>query len=54
MQINEVTCDVSYKFLWSALEINGKNLPDAKLGANGDGSKHVFKSDEKRSIGIQD
>ncbi|KAK7926918.1 hypothetical protein PG985_003916 [Apiospora marii] len=36
-QINEVSCDVSYKFLWDALEIRGKNLPDAKLGADGEG-----------------
>ncbi|KAK6859188.1 hypothetical protein PG995_005041 [Apiospora arundinis] len=36
-QINEVSCDVAYKFLWDALEIRGKNLPDAKLGANGEG-----------------
>ncbi|KAK8098814.1 uncharacterized protein PG998_012055 [Apiospora kogelbergensis] len=38
-QINEVSCDVAYKFLWDALEIRGKNLPDAKLGANGEGLK---------------
>ncbi|OQO14037.1 hypothetical protein B0A48_00913 [Cryoendolithus antarcticus] len=36
-QVNEVSCDVSYKFLWDAVEIRGKNLPDAKLGANGEG-----------------
>ncbi|KAK6844306.1 hypothetical protein PG995_014416 [Apiospora arundinis] len=38
-QVNEVSCDVSYKFLWDALEIRGKNLPDAKLGAEGEGLK---------------
>ncbi|KAK6439336.1 hypothetical protein LTR95_004461 [Oleoguttula sp. CCFEE 5521] len=36
-QVNEVSCDVSYRFLWDAVEIRGKNLPDAKLGANGEG-----------------
>lgn len=38
-QINEVSCDVSYKFLWDSFEIRGKNLPDAKLGAEGEGLK---------------
>ncbi|KAL2205969.1 hypothetical protein CC79DRAFT_1246265, partial [Sarocladium strictum] len=36
-QVNEVSCDVSYKFLWNEVEIRGKNLPDAKLGAEGEG-----------------
>jgi hypothetical protein len=36
-QVNEVGCDVSYKFLYDAFEIRGKNFPDAKLGANGEG-----------------
>ena len=36
-QVNEVSCDVSYKFLWDAIEIRGKDLPDAKLGADGEG-----------------
>ncbi|KAK2603442.1 hypothetical protein QQS21_004393 [Conoideocrella luteorostrata] len=38
-QVNEVSCDVSYKFFYDFFEIRGKNLPDAKLGANGDGLK---------------
>lgn len=38
-QVNEVSCDVSYKFLFDLIEIRGKNLPDAKLGANGEGLK---------------
>lgn len=38
-QINEVSCDVSYKFLWDSFEIRGKNLPDARLGAEGEGLK---------------
>ncbi|CAG8972802.1 hypothetical protein HYALB_00007727 [Hymenoscyphus albidus] len=38
-QINEVACDVSYKFLWDSFEIRGKNLPDAKFGAEGEGLK---------------
>ncbi|KAK8039453.1 hypothetical protein PG993_007864 [Apiospora rasikravindrae] len=38
-QVNEVSCDVSYKFLFDALEIRGKNLPDAKFGAEGEGLK---------------
>lgn len=36
-QVNEVSCDVSYKFLWDGFEIRGKNLPDAKFGADGEG-----------------
>lgn len=36
-QINEVSCDVAYKFLWDGFEIRGKNLPDAKFGAEGEG-----------------
>lgn len=36
-QINEVSCDVSYKFWYDQVEIRGMNLPDAKLGANGEG-----------------
>jgi hypothetical protein len=38
-QVNEVSCDVSYKFALDYFEIRGKNLPDAKFGANGDGLK---------------
>jgi hypothetical protein len=36
-QVNEVNCDVSYKFFFDGFEIRGKNFPDAKLGANGEG-----------------
>jgi hypothetical protein len=36
-QVNEVNCDVSYKFFFDSFEIRGKNFPDAKLGANGEG-----------------
>lgn len=36
-QVNEVNCDVSYKFWFDRFEIRGKNLPDALLGANGEG-----------------
>lgn len=36
-QVNEVSCDVSYKFFFDSFEIRGKNLPDAKMGANGEG-----------------
>jgi hypothetical protein len=36
-QVNEIGCDVSYKFFFDAVEVRGKNLPDAKLGANGEG-----------------
>lgn len=36
-QVNEVSCDVSYKFFFDGFEIRGKNLPDAKFGANGEG-----------------
>ena len=38
-QINEDTCDVSYKFLFDKIEIRGKDWPDAKLGDNGEGLK---------------
>lgn len=36
-EVNEVNCDVSYKFFFDSFEIRGKNFPDAKLGANGEG-----------------
>lgn len=36
-QVNDLSCDVSYKFWFDAVEIRGKNFPDAKLGANGEG-----------------
>ncbi|KAI0521843.1 SGNH hydrolase-type esterase domain-containing protein [Xylaria bambusicola] len=38
-QVNEVSCDVSYKFFFDGFEIRGKNLPDATFGANGEGLK---------------
>ncbi|OIW28741.1 hypothetical protein CONLIGDRAFT_617692 [Coniochaeta ligniaria NRRL 30616] len=38
-QVNEINCDVSYKFFFDSFEIRGKNLPDAKFGANGEGLK---------------
>ncbi|KAB5586287.1 SGNH hydrolase-type esterase domain-containing protein [Coniochaeta sp. 2T2.1] len=38
-QENKVRCDAWYKGLFDTFWINGKNLPDAKLG-NGDGLKH--------------
>jgi hypothetical protein len=38
-QVNEVSCDVSYKFFLDGFEVRGKNWPDAKLGANGEGLK---------------
>jgi hypothetical protein len=36
-QVNEVSCEVSYKFWYDVFEIRGKNLPFAKFGANGEG-----------------
>jgi hypothetical protein len=36
-QVNEVACDVAYKFFFDGFEIRGKNLPNAKLGAAGEG-----------------
>ena len=38
-QIDEDSCDVSYKFLYDNFEVRGKDWPDAKLGANGEGLK---------------
>lgn len=38
-QVNEVNCDVSYKFFYDSFEVRGKNFPSAKLGTNGDGLK---------------
>ncbi|KAI9786804.1 MAG: hypothetical protein M1835_002928 [Candelina submexicana] len=35
----EDSCDVSYRFLFDKFEVRGKNFPDSKLGANGDGLK---------------
>jgi hypothetical protein len=37
-QVNEVRCDVSWKsYAANGFEVRGKNLPDALLGANGEG-----------------
>lgn len=36
-QVNEVACDVSYKFWYDGVEVRGKNWADAKLGVNGEG-----------------
>jgi hypothetical protein len=36
-QVNQVSCDVAYKFFFDGFEIRGKNLPDAKFGAEGEG-----------------
>ncbi|KAL8940133.1 MAG: hypothetical protein Q9216_002987 [Gyalolechia sp. 2 TL-2023] len=36
-QVNTVDCDISYRVLLDKFELRGKNLPDAKLGANGEG-----------------
>lgn len=38
-QVDEDSCDVSYQFLDDFFEVRGKNFPDAKLGANGEGLK---------------
>ncbi|KAI1201549.1 hypothetical protein F5X97DRAFT_338488 [Nemania serpens] len=38
-QVNEVSCGVSYKFLFDSFEIRGGNLPAEKFGANGEGLK---------------
>ncbi|KAL8893603.1 MAG: hypothetical protein Q9192_005103 [Flavoplaca navasiana] len=35
----ENSCDVTYRFLGNEFEVRGKNFPDAKLGANGEGLK---------------
>ncbi|KAL9631925.1 MAG: hypothetical protein Q9164_005627 [Protoblastenia rupestris] len=35
----ENSCDVSYKFVFNSFEVRGKNFPDAKLGAKGEGLK---------------
>ncbi|KAL9600250.1 MAG: hypothetical protein Q9219_003294 [cf. Caloplaca sp. 3 TL-2023] len=42
-QVNTVTCDVSYKFVLDKFELRGKNVPDAILGANGEGLKQEVK-----------
>lgn len=39
-QVNEVSCDVSYKFWYDSFDVRGKNLPDAKFGAEGEGLKN--------------
>ncbi|KAL8678600.1 MAG: hypothetical protein Q9186_005063 [Xanthomendoza sp. 1 TL-2023] len=38
-KVTENSCDVSYKFALNKFEIRGKNFPDGKLGANGEGLK---------------
>ena len=39
----ENSCDVTYLFLGNVFEIRGKNFPDGKLGANGEGLKKEIK-----------
>ncbi|KAL8779859.1 MAG: hypothetical protein Q9203_001407 [Teloschistes exilis] len=39
----EDSCDVGYKFVLDKFEVRGKNFPDAKLGANGEGLKSQIK-----------
>jgi hypothetical protein len=36
-QVNEVRCDISYKFGLDHIEVRGKNFPSALFGANGEG-----------------
>jgi hypothetical protein len=43
-QVNEVNCDVSYKFFYDGFEIRGKNFPDAKLGSDGQGLHNELSS----------
>ncbi|KAM3519473.1 hypothetical protein MY4038_009779 [Beauveria bassiana] len=38
-KVNEVSCDVTWKFIADEFEIRGKNVPDVKIGANGEGLK---------------
>ena len=38
-QVNEDSCDVSYRFYFDGVEVRGKNWPEAKMGANGEGLK---------------
>lgn len=39
----ENSCDVSYEFWEDLFEVRGKNFPDAKLGADGEGLKKEIK-----------
>lgn len=36
-QVNQVSCDISHRVVFNGFEIRGKNLPDAKFGASGEG-----------------
>lgn len=36
-QVNEVDCDISYKFWYDSFEVRGKNVPSALMGADGEG-----------------
>lgn len=36
-QVNTVRCDVSYRVVLDKFELRGKNLPDSKLGKDGEG-----------------
>ncbi|KAM3549525.1 hypothetical protein ARSEF4850_008805 [Beauveria asiatica] len=38
-KVNEVSCDVTWEFIADEFEIRGKNVPDVKIGANGEGLK---------------
>lgn len=43
LQVIEDSCDVSYKFIYDGFEVRGKDWPDSKLGANGEGLKAQLK-----------
>ncbi|KAL8881931.1 MAG: hypothetical protein Q9198_000971, partial [Flavoplaca austrocitrina] len=42
-QVNELSCDVAYKFLFNGFEIRGRNWPDGKLGSKGEGLESELK-----------
>lgn len=42
-QVNEDSCDTSYKVVYDGFEIRGKDWPDAMLGKDGEGLKSQLK-----------
>ncbi|KAL9634922.1 MAG: hypothetical protein Q9204_002812 [Flavoplaca sp. TL-2023a] len=42
-QVNELSCDAAYKFLFNGFEIRGRNWPDGKLGSKGEGLESELK-----------
>ncbi|KAL8653411.1 MAG: hypothetical protein Q9226_003862 [Calogaya cf. arnoldii] len=43
VKVTENSCDITYNFIENRFEVRGKNFPDGKLGADGEGLKKEIK-----------